>query len=203
MKSFRSILVAAAVLTVVAAPAQAHDPSCFLVYENITGTVSFASVLLPGYELLDDVHTVVSGTVVLCAVDVRGRSTAAGTLWVSVYSNGGDGIAPGTLLAGPVPQVFAGATANAIYHLEFPMPTVGQDLWIGQRWDATGGAWIPTSRTTPTVGTSHDTWYFRTPSGDFFDDNGTSQADLHLTVYGTAPVAAENSTWGAVKAIYR
>ncbi len=203
MKRF-SAVVAAVALAIVAAPAQAHDPSCILVYENITGTIAFASVLAPDYELLDDVHTNVSGTIVLCAVDVRGRPTAAGTLSVSVYANGGDGLAPGALLAGPIPMVFpAGLTSNAIYHFEFPMPTVGQNLWIGQRWTAAGGAWVPTPRTTPTVGTSHDTWYFRTPSGDFFDDNGTSQADLHLDVFGTAPVAAAPSTWGAVKAIYR
>jgi hypothetical protein len=195
--------LAAAALGLVAIPAQAHDGSCFTVYENITGAQSFSPLVTPGMEAFDDVHTAVSGTTVLCAVDVRGRPIGAGTLSVSVYANNGDGVAPGALLAGPVSLVFpAGLGSSAVYHFEFPMVPVGQDLWIGQRWAGVDG-WAANPRTTPTLGTSHDTWYFTTPSGNYFDDNGTSEASLYLVVYGAASVPATPSTWGALKSVYR
>lgn len=80
--------------------------------------------------------------------------------------------------------------------------TVGQHLWISSRWEGVGG-WAASWTTTATVGTSHDTWYYRTPGGDLHSDFGVRQADLHLVVYGTSPVPAGTATWGAIKAIYR
>lgn len=184
-------------------PAPNHDPSCLVVYENITGTQSFAPLLPDGNALLDDVHTNTGGDFSLCAVDVRGRPTSAGTMSVYVYANSGDASVPGALLAGPVDFVFgAGSSINSDYHAEFTPVTVGPDLWIGVGWSGQGGL-VATPRNTATVGTSHDTWYFISPGGNAFDDWGTNQADLNLVVYGAAPVPTAPSTWGALKAIYR
>ena len=196
-------LIAAAALALVAVPAQAHDASCSTVYDSFTGALVLSPYIETGMEAFDDVHTALSGTTVLCGIDVRGRPLGAGTLSVSVYANNGDGVAPGALLAGPVSLVFpTSLTSSAVYHFEFPMVPVGQDLWIGQSWSGAAG-WAANPRTTSTLGTSHDTWYFTTPTGNYFDDNGPSEASLHLVVYGAASVPATPSTWGAVKSAYR
>lgn len=105
--------ILASVVLLHAVPARAHDPGCLVVYENVTPQ-GVAVLLDHEWELADDVHTGIAGSIVLCAVDVRGRSLGAGTLSVRVFANDGDGVAPGALLAGPVDLVFdteSGATA--------------------------------------------------------------------------------------------
>jgi len=199
----RSIVKAFVLMVVVTSPAWAHDPSCSVVYSNTVTNEGVPVGVLDGDIVLDDVHTSV-GQSVLCAVDVRGRTFGPGVLSLYVYKGSPADDPPTTLLVGPIDMVNPPVTSmSQTLHYELPPTLVGQDLWIGVGWTGADGAWVGSQRTTASIGTSHDVWWYSTPDGSGFSDQGSYTASTFLVVYATVPDPTNVATWGALKATYR
>ena len=201
----RSIAQTLILMLVVASPAWAHDPSCSVVYSNTVTNQGVPVVVNDGDVVLDDVHASV-GQSVLCAVDVRGRSFGPGVLSLYVYKGSSADDPPSTLLAGPIDIVNPPVTSQSqTLHYELPPTIADQDLWIGVGWTGAGGAWVGSQRTTASIGTSHDLWWWHNAAGESgFNDQGPAYiASTYLVVYANVPTPTQASTWGALKATYR
>lgn len=201
----RSIAKTLILMLVVTGPAWAHDPSCIQVFNNTATTQGVPVIANDGEMVLDDTHLSV-GQSVLCAVDVRGRVFGPGVLSLYVYKGSPTNDPPTTLLAGPIDLVDPPVTSmSQTHHFELPATAVDQDLWIGVGWKGPDGAWVGSQRTTPSLGTSEDVWWWQNSAGaGGLNDQGTDYvANTYLIVYAIVPTPANEGTWGALKATYR
>jgi hypothetical protein len=180
--------------------------ACPAVYANTQNPLSLYYPAGAGVEVADDLHMASPGH--LCGIDFAYYKDTPGTTTAAIafYANDPmDSIQPFVLLAGPY-VVSDLPTGTNYIHLDLEpgtgMPDLTQDIWVGISFstDATGLL----VANPPELGSSHDLSYLTPPGEPITFCDPEQLASFYLAVYANEfTVAADGTSWGRLKQLYR
>lgn len=177
------------------------EPQCHAIYLDETISTGFYVTNPPGTELADDLHTTLTESQALCGFDFAYYNPGAApvTATVTLYENDASDAGRGTPIAGPYVIEGLPPGANA-FHFEVQGGTVSPHVWLGIAFD--DGATGLLTFSPATLGSSHDTAWI-SPPDQAVSFGGQPPANFFLGLYSSPSTAAQSSTWGSLKALYR